>query len=75
MPLETLQLTTVYVSDQDSALTYYTEKLGFEKQMDESFGEGQRFLVVGLPNEKTGLVLNPGGEQGQPGGFTAPPAR
>lgn len=70
MPLETIQLSTVYVNDQEAALDYYTEKLGLEKQMDESFGGGQRFLVVAPPGESTGLVLHPRGEQGQPGGFT-----
>lgn len=29
---------TVLVKDQDEALRFYTEKLGFEKKEDEAFG-------------------------------------
>ncbi len=49
---------TILVDDQDRALSFYTEKLGFEKLADESLGRGQRWLVVG-PKDKTdvGLVL------------------
>jgi len=37
---------TVAVRDQDSALAWYTEKLGFEKRLDRE-GPGFRWLTVG----------------------------
>jgi uncharacterized protein (TIGR03083 family) len=37
---------TVLVRDQDEALRFYTEKLGFEKRSDLAFGPGARWLTV-----------------------------
>lgn len=37
---------TVLVDDQDDALDFYTDKLGFEKRADEQFGEGARWVTV-----------------------------
>ncbi|RIK44301.1 MAG: glyoxalase [Chloroflexi bacterium] len=41
---------TIYVKDQESALAFYTEKLGFEVRTDVSF-EGMRWLTVGPKNQ------------------------
>lgn len=40
---------TIYVTDHDEALAYYTDKLGFEKRSDVSLPSGFRWLTVGLP--------------------------
>lgn len=40
---------TVLVEDQDEALAYYTETLGFEKRDDVPTPDG-RWLTVGLPH-------------------------
>ena len=42
------QLGTVMVpvSDQDRALEFYVEKLGFETRADIPFGEGERWVEV-----------------------------
>lgn len=37
---------SVLVSNQEEALTFYTEKLGLEKRLDMEFGPGLRFLTV-----------------------------
>jgi predicted enzyme related to lactoylglutathione lyase len=37
---------TILVHDQDEALRFYTEKLGFEKRSDVAFGPGMRWLTV-----------------------------
>ncbi len=37
---------TVLVRNQDEALRFYTEKLGFEKRFDVAFGPGARWLTV-----------------------------
>ena len=56
------------VSDQDAALAFYTEKLGFEVRADTRFGEHEemRWLEVAPPGSNARLALNPpmGGEAG-----------
>lgn len=49
------------VSDQDAALAFYTEKLGFELRADISFGENgdMRWLEVAPPGSTARLALNP----------------
>src|SRR4051794_25009123 len=49
------------VSDQDAALAFYTEKLGFEVRSDVRFGEGDamRWLEVAPPGSRARLALNP----------------
>jgi catechol 2,3-dioxygenase-like lactoylglutathione lyase family enzyme len=50
--------TTVLVSDQDKALDFYVNTLGWEKAMDTSFGDGgMRWLTVVPPGAQTQLVL------------------
>ncbi len=56
------------VADQDAALAFYTEKLGFEVRGDTRFGEHDemRWLEVAPPRSRARLALNPpmGGEPG-----------
>jgi lactoylglutathione lyase len=56
------------VSDQDAALNFYTEKLGWEVRGDTRFGENDenRWLEVAPPGSRARLALNPpmGGEPG-----------
>jgi len=54
----------VPVADQDAALEFYVERLGFEKQMDAQFGEGERWVEVAPPGATTtiALVRQPAGE-------------
>jgi catechol 2,3-dioxygenase-like lactoylglutathione lyase family enzyme len=37
---------TILVRNQDEAAKFYTEKLGFTKREDTSFGEGMRWVTV-----------------------------
>jgi len=74
-----IKLTSVYVDDQDNALRFYTEVLGFVKKTDVSNGPF-RWLTVASPEEPDGTELqlalndNPAGrayqqalfQQGQP---------
>lgn len=57
------------VADQDAALAFYVEKLGFEVRSDARFGEHDemRWLEVAPPGSHARLALNPP-MQGQPGG-------
>lgn len=47
----------LYVSDQDEALTFYRDTLGFEVVMDADMGEGSRWLEVKPTGAQTSLVL------------------
>jgi catechol 2,3-dioxygenase-like lactoylglutathione lyase family enzyme len=49
----------VPVRDQDRALEFYVETLGFEKRTDTPFGEGERWIEVGPPGAATTIALVP----------------
>jgi predicted enzyme related to lactoylglutathione lyase len=51
-----IKLTTVYVDDQDKALRFYTDVLGFTKKGDFSQGPF-RWLTVASPEEPNGTEL------------------
>lgn len=58
------------VADQDAAVAFYTDKLGWEVRSDTSFGDGDqagRWVEVAPPGSDTVLALNPP-MGGQPGG-------
>jgi catechol 2,3-dioxygenase-like lactoylglutathione lyase family enzyme len=57
--LKSLMFVTIYVSDQDRALAFYTESLGLEKVADHPGPEG-RFLVVAPSDQTVPIVLWPG---------------
>ena len=51
-----IKLTSIYVDDQDKALRFYTEVLGFAKKADFSQGP-YRWLTVASPEEPDGTEL------------------
>ena len=51
-----IKLTSVYVDDQEKALRFYTEVLGFTKKADFSNGPF-RWLTVASPDEPDGIEL------------------
>jgi len=55
-----ITLTSVFVDDQDHALAFYTEVLGFIKKTEVPLGD-HRWLTVVSPEEPSGaeLVLEP----------------
>ncbi|CAL9324966.1 VOC family protein [Streptomyces sp. SudanB182_2057] len=57
-----IHLTNVFVDDQDKALRFYTEALGFVKKHDVPLGE-DRWLTVVSPEDPHGteLLLEPSG--------------
>jgi len=65
-----IKLTSVYVDDQEKALRFYTEVLGFAKKADFSQGPF-RWLTVSSPDEPDGTELqlalnnNPAGKEYQ----------
>jgi catechol 2,3-dioxygenase-like lactoylglutathione lyase family enzyme len=52
----------VPVSDQDRAIEFFVEKLGFELRGDTAYGEGNRWVEVGPPGGATPIALIPPGE-------------
>jgi predicted enzyme related to lactoylglutathione lyase len=48
-----LSVVSILVRDQDEALRFYTEKLGFEKRADTTYGPGMRWLTVAPKGQKT----------------------
>lgn len=50
----------VPVSDQDRALGFYVDQLGFEVRMDVPFGDG-RWITVAPPGAATTIALLPAG--------------
>jgi predicted enzyme related to lactoylglutathione lyase len=51
-----IKLTSVYVDDQEKALRFYTDVLGFVKKADFSQGS-YRWLTVASPEEPNGTEL------------------
>ena len=49
------------VADQDAAIAFYTEKLGYEVRADTRFGENgeHRWVEVAPPGSSARLALNP----------------
>jgi catechol 2,3-dioxygenase-like lactoylglutathione lyase family enzyme len=56
-----IQLANIFVDDQDKALRFYTEKLGFVKKHDIPMGGQYRWVTVTSPEGVEGveLVLEP----------------
>lgn len=47
------------VSNQERMLAFYVDTLGFEKRVDLPFGNGYRWIEVGLPEQTTTIALAP----------------
>ncbi|MEO7910658.1 MAG: VOC family protein [Roseiflexaceae bacterium] len=58
--ITSLASVTIYVSDQDQALDFYVNKLGFEKRADNPMGPDMRWVTVAPPGGATEIVLAKG---------------
>ena len=63
--LTNVMYVTLYVTDQDRSLRFYTEQLGLEKRIDFTGPDG-RFLTVGVPGGPVELILWPDAGAFQP---------
>jgi predicted enzyme related to lactoylglutathione lyase len=54
--IKAVKFISIPVRDQETALKFYTEKLGFEIVTDQAFGP-QRWIELGIPGAETGVVL------------------
>lgn len=64
-----VKFVSVPARDQDRALAFYTEKLGFRLLTDQPFGPDQRWIELGIAHSDTRFVLfTPPGEADPVGG-------
>jgi catechol 2,3-dioxygenase-like lactoylglutathione lyase family enzyme len=65
-----IKFVSVPVTDQDRALQFFTEKLGFKVATDQPFNGKQRWIELLIPGAETGLVLfTPEGHEDRIGSF------
>jgi len=65
-----LKFVGIPTTDQDRALRFYTEKLGFEISTDQVFNERQRWIELRIANSPTRVVLfTPEGHENRIGTF------
>jgi catechol 2,3-dioxygenase-like lactoylglutathione lyase family enzyme len=68
--IKSIKFVGVPVRDQDSALAFYTEKLGFTVLTDQPMGPGQRWIELKIPGAQTGIALfTPPGHESRIGTF------
>jgi predicted enzyme related to lactoylglutathione lyase len=66
-----LKFASIPVSDQNRALDFYTEKLGFTIITDKPFDGKQRWIELRIPSAETRIVLfTPEGHESRVGTFT-----
>ncbi len=65
-----LKFVGIPTTDQDRALKFYTEKLGFHVSTDQVFSEKQRWIELRIANSATRVVLfTPEGHENRVGTF------
>lgn len=53
-----INFTSIPVADQDRALAFYTQHLGFSVQVDVPYTEGWRWIFLTLPGAETKLTFS-----------------
>jgi catechol 2,3-dioxygenase-like lactoylglutathione lyase family enzyme len=65
-----VKFVSIPTRDQNRALKFYTEKLGFEVATDQVFDAKQRWIELRIANSPTRVVLfTPDGHEDRIGGF------
>ena len=66
-----IKFVSVPVRDQNRALDFYTEKLGFTIITDQPFDKKQRWIELRIPAAETRVVLfTPKGQEDRAGSFS-----
>jgi len=69
--IKAVKFVNVPVTDQQRALEFYTNKLGFRVVTDQPFNDKQRWIELGLGKSGTGITLfTPPGHESRVGTFT-----
>jgi predicted enzyme related to lactoylglutathione lyase len=69
--IKRLKFAAIPVTDQDRALQFYTEKLGFTIFSDQPFSDEQRWIELGMEGADTRVVLfTADGYKSMIGGFS-----
>ena len=65
-----ISIASIPVRNQDAALKFYTEKLGFKVVTDQPMGNGQRWIELLIPGAESRLALfTPEGHEDRIGSF------
>ena len=68
--IKQIKFVSIPVADQNRALDFYTEKLGFTIITDQPFDEKQRWIELRVPKAETRVVLfTPDGDEKRIGSF------
>lgn len=66
-----VKFASIPVRDQQEALKFYTEKLGFTVSTDQPFDDKQRWIELSIPGAPTKIVLfTPPGHEDRIGAFS-----
>ena len=69
--IKSIKFVSIPVLDQDRALKFYTEKLGFKLAGDHPFDKKQRWIELEIPGAETMVVLfTPEGHENRVGAMT-----
>src|SRR5271155_5068697 len=69
--IKAVKFVSIPVRDQDQALAFYTEKLGFQILTDQPFDGKQRWIELRIPGGETKVVLfTPAGHEDRVGTFS-----
>jgi catechol 2,3-dioxygenase-like lactoylglutathione lyase family enzyme len=69
--IKAMKFVSIPVRDQQKALEFYTEKLGFRIITDQPFNDQQRWIELGVGRSGTGVTLfTPPGQEDRIGTFT-----
>ena len=68
--IKQIKFVSIPVADQNRALDFYTDKLGFTIITDQPFNEKQRWIELRIPKAETRVVLfTPEGDEKRIGSF------
>ena len=69
--IKAVKFVSIPVRDQDQAVRFYTEKLGFQILTDQPFDGKQRWIELRIPGSETKIVLfTPQGHEDRIGSFS-----
>jgi catechol 2,3-dioxygenase-like lactoylglutathione lyase family enzyme len=69
--IKAIKFVGVPVSDQQRALDFYTQALGFRVVTDQPFDDNQRWIELGIGRSSSGITLfTPEGQEHRIGTFT-----